>query len=271
MPELPEVEVCRLGITPHILKQTVTKVIVRHWQLRWPVSADINDICGHQITQVERRAKYLLLKTKVGTLVLHLGMSGTIRVIDKTLLAQKHDHFDLVLDNNKALRLNDPRRFGAVLWLTGNVQEHPLFASMGPEPLQSDFTESHLYLSSRQRKTPIKNFIMDNKVVVGVGNIYANESLFLAGIKPTVAAGSISKARYVTLTHIIKQVLAKAITQGGTTLKDFTQADGKPGYFAQSLQVYGRAKQPCVQCKTLLKEIKQAGRATVYCPQCQKR
>ncbi|QDP02555.1 bifunctional DNA-formamidopyrimidine glycosylase/DNA-(apurinic or apyrimidinic site) lyase [Thalassotalea sp. PS06] len=271
MPELPEVEVCRQGIKPHVLNQNVSKVIVRNRQMRWPVSDDIEDIEGEKIVAVERRAKYLLLKTAKGTLLLHLGMSGTIRVIDATLPLKKHDHFDLVLDSGKALRLNDPRRFGAILWLTETVAEHPLLSELGPEPLTDDFPQGHLFEKSRNKSVPVKTFIMNNHVVVGVGNIYANESLFQAGIRPTTPAGKISRKRYDALTLIIKDVLAKAIKQGGTTLKDFTQSDGKPGYFAQELQVYGRGGEDCVVCGSTLKEIKQGGRATVYCPKCQAR
>ncbi|TLU64680.1 bifunctional DNA-formamidopyrimidine glycosylase/DNA-(apurinic or apyrimidinic site) lyase [Thalassotalea litorea] len=271
MPELPEVEVCRQGIEPHVLNQTVDKVIVRNQQMRWPVSEDIDEVQGEEILAVERRAKYLLLKTVKGTLLLHLGMSGTIRVIDKAFPLKKHDHFDLVITTGKALRLNDPRRFGAILWLKGDVSAHPLLSALGPEPLTDNFPQGYLYEKSRNKSVPIKTFLMNNHIVVGVGNIYANESLFQAGIRPTTPAGKISRKRYDALTLIVKDVLAKAIKQGGTTLKDFTQSDGKPGYFAQELQVYGRGGEDCVVCGSTLKEIKQGGRATVYCSKCQAR
>ncbi|MDG1733699.1 MAG: bifunctional DNA-formamidopyrimidine glycosylase/DNA-(apurinic or apyrimidinic site) lyase [Thalassotalea sp.] len=270
MPELPEVEVCRLGITPHVLNKTVANVIVRNSRMRWPITPTIDEICGEKIIAIERRAKYLLLKTSKGTLVLHLGMSGTIRVIDKNCEVAKHDHFDLVLTSGVALRLNDPRRFGAVLWVTDDISEHPLLLKLGPEPLLEDFKDGYLFTKSRKKTVPIKTFLMNNHIVVGVGNIYANEALFQAGILPTALAGKVSKKRYDALTAIIKDVLAKAITQGGTTLKDFTQADGRPGYFAQSLQVYGRGGEKCMQCDTVLEEIKQAGRASFFCPNCQK-
>lgn len=270
MPELPEVEVCRLGISPHVLNQTVADIIVRNAKMRWPITPTIKEMCGEKIIEVTRRAKYLLLKTGRGTLVLHLGMSGTIRVIPKDTQVAKHDHFDLVLTSGISLRLNDPRRFGAVLWLTEDVHEHPLLAKLGPEPLLDGFDKGYLFKKSRKKTVPIKTFIMNNHVVVGVGNIYANEALFQAGILPTAPAGKISQKRYDNLTLIIKQVLAKAINQGGTTLKDFTQADGRPGYFAQSLQVYGRGGEKCVICETLLEEIRQSGRASVFCPKCQK-
>ena len=270
MPELPEVEVCRQGIYPHVHNQVVSNVIVRNRKMRWPISDNINELIGLTIESVERRAKYLLLKTNQGCLVLHLGMSGTIRVIPKNTPIAKHDHFDLVLQSGQALRLNDPRRFGAVLWVTDNIDEHPLLSKLGPEPLLDDFQHGYLFEKSRKKTVPIKTFIMNNNIVVGVGNIYANESLFQAGIAPTVAAGKVSKKRYDALTDIIKDVLAKAIKQGGTTLKDFTQADGRPGYFAQSLQVYGRGGEKCVTCDSILKEIKQGGRATVFCSNCQR-
>lgn len=270
MPELPEVEVCRLGISPHIINNTVSKVIVRNARLRWPIPEEVQGIVGQMVHGVDRRAKYLLVRFSTGTLLLHLGMSGTIRVIDKDTPVAKHDHFDLIFVNGTALRLNDPRRFGAVLWLANHEDAQGLLSKLGPEPLSDDFTHGHLFTKSRNRKVPIKTFLMNNHVVVGVGNIYANETLFQAGIRPTAKAGSISKRRFDKLTDIIKQVLSAAIEQGGTTLKDFTQADGRPGYFAQSLNVYGRAGEDCLSCKTTLLEIKQSGRSSVYCPDCQK-
>lgn len=270
MPELPEVEVCRLGISPHISHQTVSKVVVRNKQLRWPVPDEVSSVSGKKVCSVTRRSKYLLIEFEHGTLVLHLGMSGTLRIIDAATPAQKHDHFDLVFSNNKMLRLNDPRRFGAVLWFADHIDEQGILAKLGPEPLSSDFADGYLFNKAKNRKVPIKTFLMNNQVVVGVGNIYANEALFQAGILPTAAAGSISETRYNELTKIIKKVLAAAIEQGGTTLKDFTQTDGKPGYFAQSLNVYGRAGQPCLKCETTLEEIRQSNRSSVYCPQCQK-
>lgn len=269
MPELPEVEVCRRGIEPHILNQTVSDVIVRNANMRWPITPTIAEICGEKVISVNRRAKYLLLGTSKGILMLHLGMSGTIRVIDKDTLVTKHDHFDLILENGLALRLNDPRRFGSVLWITEDINQHQLIKKLGPEPLLADFTGDYLYDKSRKKTVAIKTFLMNNHVVVGVGNIYANEALFQAKIIPTVAAGKVSRKRFESLTEIIKKVLSEAINQGGTTLKDFTQVDGKPGYFAQQLQVYGRSGKPCFICKEKLKEIKQAGRATVFCPNCQ--
>ncbi len=269
MPELPEVEVCRLGITPHVTNECVSDVIVRHWQLRWPIPEEVKSLVGQTLRSVERRAKYLLLRFDIGTLVLHLGMSGTIRVIDKTTPVAKHDHFDLVFANKIALRLNDPRRFGAVLWLADHIDQQGILSKLGPEPLSDEFCAGYLFAKAQKRKVPIKTFLMNNQIVVGVGNIYANEALFQAGILPNAIVNSISEARFDQLTLIIKQVLARAIEQGGTTLKDFTQADGRPGYFAQSLQVYGRAGEKCVNCDRLLEEIRQSNRSSVFCPSCQ--
>jgi len=269
MPELPEVEVCRLGITPHIIDQTVTRVVVRNAQLRWPIPQEVQLLVGHKVLSVSRRAKYLLLRFDIGTLLLHLGMSGTIRVISQDTPVAKHDHFDLVFNHGQTLRLNDPRRFGAVLWLDNHQDAQGLLTKLGPEPLSDNFSYGYLFNKAKNRKVPIKTFLMNNHIVVGVGNIYANEALFQAGILPTVKVGEISLSRLDKLTDIIKIILKAAIKQGGTTLKDFTQADGRPGYFAQSLQVYGRAGKKCHQCKETLLEVRQANRSSVYCPQCQ--
>ncbi|WP_286264144.1 bifunctional DNA-formamidopyrimidine glycosylase/DNA-(apurinic or apyrimidinic site) lyase [Thalassotalea atypica] len=269
MPELPEVEVCRLGITPHVINKKVLDVIVRHWQLRWPIPEQVLSLKGLELLGVERRSKYLILKFATGSLLIHLGMSGTIRVIEHTTPVIKHDHFDLMFEHGKALRLNDPRRFGAVLWLENHQDTDNILAKLGPEPLSSDFGPGYLFSKAKNRKVPVKTFIMNNDIVVGVGNIYANEALFKAGILPTAPVGKLSQKRFNILTEEIKRVLKKAIEQGGTTLKDFTQADGKPGYFAQSLDVYGRAGQPCVNCNEPLKEVRQSNRSSVYCANCQ--
>ncbi|WP_448547069.1 bifunctional DNA-formamidopyrimidine glycosylase/DNA-(apurinic or apyrimidinic site) lyase [Thalassotalea fusca] len=269
MPELPEVEVCRLGISPHVLSQRVERVIVRQRQLRWPVPEELEDIVGLSVLSVDRRSKYLMLRFDTGTVLLHLGMSGTIRVIDSNTAVAKHDHVDIVFAHGKALRLNDPRRFGAVLWLADHQDNDGILAKLGPEPLSEEFDGDYLVNKAQKRSVPIKTFLMNNQVVVGVGNIYANEALFRAGILPTTKASQIAPVRMFALVDIIKEVLAQAIEQGGTTLKDFTQADGRPGYFAQKLNVYGRAGQPCVTCGTTLKEIRQSNRSSVYCEQCQ--
>ncbi len=270
MPELPEVEVCRLGISPHIIDCEVTSVVVRNARLRWPIPEEVHQLTKQKVLAVDRRAKYLLIRFATGTLLLHLGMSGTIRVIEQSIPVAKHDHFDLAFDNGKVLRLNDSRRFGAVLWLANDEDELNLLTKLGPEPLGDDFSHGYLFNKAKNRKVPIKTFLMNNHIVVGVGNIYANEALFQAEILPTTKAGDIDEQRFNRLTDIIKQVLSAAIEQGGTTLKDFTQADGRPGYFEQSLMVYGRAGLPCVKCQTTLNEIRQSNRSSVFCPNCQK-
>lgn len=269
MPELPEVEVSRMGIEPHVLNLKVVAVVIRNKQLRWPIPDEVNQLIGLPITAVTRRAKYLLLESEKGTAILHLGMSGKLRIIEKTVPVEKHDHVDIEFENGLVLRLNDPRRFGAFLWQEAG-QQHSLLMKLGPEPLTDDFDDERLFEKSRNKTGPVKNFIMDNHVVVGVGNIYANESLFKAGIDPRRPAGKISKKRYQLLTIKIKETLALAIEQGGTTLKDFTQSDGNPGYFAQELMVYGRGGKACINCEATLLEVKIGQRATVFCKGCQR-
>ncbi len=271
MPELPEVETTRRGIEPHIKDKQVEDVIVRHHQLRWPVPRGLKaKLVGHKVQSVSRRAKYLLIEFDHGTLILHLGMSGSLRIIDRALPAEKHDHLDILFGHGKALRLTDPRRFGCVLWSEDNPQQHELIAQLGPEPLSTDFNGEYLYRQSRGRKSTIKQFIMDGKIVVGVGNIYASESLFLAGINPKRIAGKVSRERYDKLTEAIKQVLSAAIKQGGTTLRDFVGGDGKPGYFAQQLNVYDRKDKPCPVCGTPIRQFVLGQRSTYYCPKCQR-
>jgi formamidopyrimidine-DNA glycosylase len=269
MPELPEVEVSKMGITPHIKNQKVIKVNIHNASMRWPVPDDVYQLQNVNVTRIERRAKYLLLHCEHGSVILHLGMSGNLRVVSANEPLKKHDHIEFIFENNKALRLNDPRRFGCCLWQAPNTT-HKLLSKLGPEPLTDAFFAKQVYAQSRNKKTPVKQFIMDNAVVVGVGNIYANESLFKAGIHPKREAGKVSLKRYEALVPIIKDTLSEAITQGGTTLKDFAQSDGKPGYFAQKLLVYGRKGQPCVTCKSELQEIRLGQRSTVFCKQCQK-
>lgn len=269
MPELPEVEVSRMGIAPHVTNQTVTQIIVRNSKLRWPVPVEISQIEGQVIRRVTRRAKYLMLETDAGYAIVHLGMSGSLRVLPAGIPPEKHDHVDLCLSSGEVLRYNDPRRFGAWLW-QADEGEHPVLAKLGPEPLSEAFTAEYLQEKAKGKRTAVKQFIMDNHVVVGVGNIYANESLFAAGIHPKREAGKISAQRLALLVDEIKSVLAFAIKQGGTTLKDFKNADGKPGYFAQELQVYGKGGEPCPRCDKPLSEVKIGQRATVYCSDCQK-
>ena len=271
MPELPEVETTLRGIEPHIHRQTISAVVTRHTQLRWPIPPNLNTlISGKTVHSCQRRAKYLLLSIGDGFLLIHLGMSGSLRIVPTGTPVKKHDHVDIVFDNQKILRYHDPRRFGAVLWLEAPFEQHKLFSQLGPEPLTDDFDSRRLFTLSRHKKTPVKTFIMDNKTVVGVGNIYANEALFMAGIHPQREAGKISQQRYLKLTKAIKQVLSKAINEGGTTLKDFVGGDGKPGYFQQQLDVYGRSTEPCVKCDRPLKEIKISARSTVFCSNCQR-
>lgn len=269
MPELPEVEVSRMGIAPHVTNQTVTRIIVRNAKLRWPVPEEISQIEGQVIRRVTRRAKYLMLETDAGYAIVHLGMSGSLRVLPAGIPPEKHDHVDLCLSSGEVLRYNDPRRFGAWLWQS-DEGEHPVLAKLGPEPLSEAFTADYLQEKAKGKRTAVKQFIMDNHVVVGVGNIYANESLFAAGIHPKREAGKISAQRLALLVDEIKSVLAFAIEQGGTTLKDFKNADGKPGYFAQELQVYGKGGEPCPRCDKPLSEVKIGQRASVYCSDCQK-
>lgn len=270
MPELPEVETTRRGVEPHCVGRRVRELRVRESRLRWPVPADLaRRLEGETISAVARRAKYLLFRLPTGTLMVHLGMSGSLRLASADEPPGFHDHIDLVLQGGQCLRYNDPRRFGSWLWLPP-AERHPLLDALGPEPLGEAFDGEWLYRRSRGRKLPVKQFIMDGKVVVGVGNIYANEALFLAGIRPDRAAGRIGRARYTALADIIKQVLTSAITQGGTTLRDFVGGDGKPGYFAQQLFVYGRGHKPCKRCGKKLQEVRLGQRNTVYCVACQR-
>ncbi len=270
MPELPEVETTRRGIQPYVLQKKLERVIIRQPMLRWPIADELPlKITGQKITQLTRRGKYILFGFRNGTLLLHLGMSGSLRLVAKNTQPGKHDHVDFVL-SSKILRFTDPRRFGSILWTEQDPMQHKLLNHLGPEPLEETFSTEYLYKKSRHRKTPIKNFIMDSKIVVGIGNIYANEALFLTGIRPTLLAGKVSKTKYQLLIKNIRLVLSQAIQQGGTTLQDFVGGDGNPGYFKQQLKVYGRAGEPCVNCKKPLKEIRLGQRSTVYCSHCQR-
>ena len=270
MPELPEVETSRRGIAPHLIRQTISGVTIRQPMLRWPIPDNLAKLLsGQKINVVNRRAKYLFVTTDAGTLILHLGMSGSLRVLDESCPAGKHDHFDLRLANGKLLRLRDPRRFGAILWGGTEPEKHPLIARLGPEPLSDTFSGGHLYRVGYKRRAAIKNLIMDAHIVVGVGNIYASESLFLAGIHPSRPCNRISETRYHRLAEQIKRVLQRAIEQGGTTLRDFQQSDGKPGYFAQQLNIYGRSGEPCPTCGTPISQRKIGQRSSFFCTHCQ--
>ncbi|HCA8727506.1 TPA: bifunctional DNA-formamidopyrimidine glycosylase/DNA-(apurinic or apyrimidinic site) lyase [Klebsiella pneumoniae] len=269
MPELPEVETSRRGIEPHLVGATILHAVVRNGRLRWPVSEEIYRLSDVPVLSVRRRAKYLLLELPDGWIIVHLGTSGSLRILSEELPAEKHDHVDLVMSNGKVLRYTDPRRFGAWLW-TRTLEGHPVLAHLGPEPLSDAFNADYLQQKCAKKKTAIKPWLMDNKLVVGVGNIYASESLFSAGIHPDRLASSLSREECEQLVKVIKLVLLRSIEQGGTTLKDFLQSDGKPGYFAQELQVYGRKGEPCRICGTPVVGTKHAQRATFYCRQCQK-
>lgn len=270
MPELPEVETTLRGISPFIEKQTITSVIVRQHKLRWPIPSNLSHILmGKKVVSVERRAKYLLLKMNEGTLIIHLGMSGHLRILMENIPANKHDHVDLEFQNKKILRFTDPRRFGAILWVNANPYNHPLLKSLGIEPLTKQFTGHYLWQLAQNRKVVIKIFLMDNKIVTGIGNIYATEALFDAKIHPMTIANSLSVERLSCLVKSCKKLLKQAIKRGGTTLKDFINSDGKPGYFSNQLKVYGRAGLPCVNCHAPLELMQIGQRSTVFCKKCQ--
>jgi formamidopyrimidine-DNA glycosylase len=271
MPELPEVETTRRGIEPATLGRRILYARVRDTRLRWPVPAKLNELlCGQQVRAVGRRAKYLLLGLDHGTLIVHLGMSGSLRVLPQDQPALKHDHVDLVLDSGVCLRFNDPRRFGSMIYTTDEALAHPLLRRLAPEPLDPGFDGDYLVRVARGRKVAIKQFLMNGLVVVGVGNIYANESLFRAGIHPRRSAGRIAAARLGRLAQAIREVLSDAIEVGGTTLRDYVNAAGTPGYFRQKLYVYERAGEPCRLCRTPIRQLTQGQRSTYYCPRCQR-
>lgn len=270
MPELPEVEITRRGIAAHLTGQRITGVTVRNAALRWPITSEISSsLPEQQIHSVTRRAKYLLLRCDTGTLIIHLGMSGSLRVLPVNVPPQAHDHFELLLGNGNILRLRDPRRFGAVLWWTEDISQHPLLKRLGPEPLSEDFTADRLHNDIRNRSIRIKQVVMNQHIVVGVGNIYANEALFHAGLSPLRPASQLDCQQCMRLVNAIKKTLTSAITAGGSTLRDFTDSAGRPGYFQQHYQVYARADQPCLRCGTGIQKIILSQRATFFCPQCQ--
>lgn len=271
MPELPEVETTRRGIAPILTGHRIIAVVVREPRLRQLVAPDLEDeLRGRAIDGVRRRGKYLLLASGSGAILIHLGMSGSLRLVATDTPPGRHDHLDIVFDHDLALRLTDPRRFGLVVWVPDCPGSYPLLAGLGPEPLDPSWNGAALARAARGRRTAIKALIMDARIVVGVGNIYANEALFMAGIHPARPAGRISRRRLDALAEAIKQVLERAIEAGGTSLRDFVAEDGRPGYFAQSLQVYGREGQPCPRCGGAIRRIRQFGRSTFYCPRCQR-
>lgn len=271
MPELPEVETARRGISPHILGQTVSRLVIRQYQLRWPIPGDLPEkLPSQRILRVGRRGKYLLIGTNLGTAIVHLGMSGSLRVTSAGLPPKKHDHYDIEFENDVCLRFHDPRRFGCLLWTESDPLRHPLLADLGTEPLDTGFSGAYLHQAASRRKAPVKAFIMDSRMVVGIGNIYANEALFRSAINPRRAAGKISQERYARLVNDIRAVLTEAIAQGGSTLRDFVNETGKPGYFQQTLNVYGRGGLPCSRCGKPIRSIRLSQRSTFYCPNCQR-
>ncbi len=268
MPELPEVETTMQGIAPHVCNQKITRFIVRNHQLRWPVASETARLRGRVIKAVSRRGKYILMQLDLGNLIWHLGMSGSMKIQPVGSQSETHEHIEVQLASGQALKYRDPRRFGALLYTESDPLQHRLLINLGPEPLSDGFDVEHLYLACRKRSASIKSVIMDSHRVVGVGNIYASEALFLAGIDPARAAGGISKKRLARLVETIKHTLQSAILQGGTSLRDFTQVDGKPGYFSQKLNVYGN-KLDCPVCATAIKKIVLGQRSSYFCPRCQ--
>ncbi|HEX6267041.1 MAG TPA: bifunctional DNA-formamidopyrimidine glycosylase/DNA-(apurinic or apyrimidinic site) lyase [Burkholderiales bacterium] len=269
MPELPEVEVTRRGIAPQLAGRVISGVAVREPRLRWPVPKEVHALAGRRVTAVRRRGKYLLLDCGDGHLIVHLGMSGSLRVLPPGTPAQKHDHFDLVL-GDRILRLRDPRRFGAVLWTSADIERHPLLAHLGVEPLSRALHAARLHRLTRAHRAPIKQFLMDGRRIVGVGNIYANESLFRAGIAPRTPANRVSLEKCGKLSRAIKDTLRAAIRAGGSSLRDFVGADGNAGYFQQRYWVYDRAGQKCRRCGTVIRKITQGQRSTYFCATCQR-
>jgi formamidopyrimidine-DNA glycosylase len=271
MPELPEVETTRRGIEPSVAGRTIERLVLRESRLRWPVPRELPAlIAGQRVDTLARRAKYLLFTLPSGTMIVHLGMSGSLRVVPAVTAPRLHDHFDIVLDSGAALRFNDPRRFGSLLWTTDDPFQHPLLRSLGPEPLSADFNGAVLARAAKGRRVAIKQLLMNSQIVVGVGNIYASEALFRAGIRPRRAAGRLKDAEFAALAKSVKQVLREAIRSGGTTLRDYVNADGMPGYFRQKLFVYERTAEPCRICKTPIRHLVQGQRSTYFCATCQK-
>jgi formamidopyrimidine-DNA glycosylase len=277
MPELPEVEVTRRGVAPHVEGRTVYSVVLRREGLRWPFPPELPQLLeGQLVVRTGRRGKYLLLHFEHGTLIIHLGMSGHLRVLDPGIEPEKHDHFDLEVEGpngRQVMRMKDPRRFGAVLWhddADGLLEHHVLLRDLGVEPLEPGFSGKLLYDQTRQRSTSVKQVLMAGDIVVGVGNIYASESLFRAGINPKTPAKRVSLARYEKLAQAVREILAEAIVQGGSTLRDFISVNGQSGYFQQSYFVYDRAGEPCRVCAAPVRQIKQGQRSTFYCVNCQK-
>ncbi|KTD75689.1 bifunctional DNA-formamidopyrimidine glycosylase/DNA-(apurinic or apyrimidinic site) lyase [Legionella waltersii] len=270
MPELPEVETTKQGIAPYLIDQRICEVVVRNPRLRIPIPGDFKKMCeGKLITKLSRRAKYILIYLNEGYVLIHLGMSGHLRIVQTNALANKHDHVDFKLNDGTVLRYCDPRRFGMIVYVESDPFNHPLLTHLGPEPLSQDFNSDYLMQKIQKKSKPIKAFIMDSQIVVGVGNIYASESLFLAKIHPATPAKNLNQEMADLLVSQIKTVLEQAIQRGGTTLRDFYGSDGKPGYFYLSLNVYGRKNKSCYQCNTPIDSITIGGRQSAFCPSCQ--
>jgi len=271
MPELPEVETTRRGVVPRVVGRRIAAVTVYDRRLRWPVPESLaQTLNGRTIDRVDRRSKYLLFRIGKGTLIVHLGMTGSLRVHTQAPPRRPHDHLDVALDDGTVLRYHDPRRFGAVLWAEGDARDHKLLRTLGPEPLDDAFTAEHLFRATRGRRAAIKLALMDNALVVGVGNIYANEALFRAGIRPATAAGRLTRARLARLVDAVRVVLTEAIAKGGSTLRDYVDSSGEPGYFQLDYHVYGRAGDACRVCRTPIKLLRLGQRASFYCPRCQR-
>jgi len=270
MPELPEVETTRRGIEPHLVGHRIERVTVHQPSLRWPVPDTVQQLVGGPVVSVRRRAKYLLIEVSAGAAIVHLGMSGSLRLVHPDEPRRAHDHIELAIDHGGVLRYHDPRRFGCLLWQARSEPEHRLLASLGPEPLGDRFDTAHLFATTRGKKVAIKVHLMNAKVVVGVGNIYASEALFMAGIRPGKAAGRLTRKEAATLVDAVREVLARSIAQGGTTLRDFVGSDGTPGYFAQQLFVYGRAGKPCRRCESEIRGTVLGQRSTFWCASCQR-
>lgn len=271
MPELPEVETTRRGIEPLVCNKTIAGLTVRNGSLRWPVPDFLPDILpGQRILAIERRSKYLLFRLDRGTLIIHLGMTGHLRLLSAGSERRLHDHVEIHFSDGTTLCYNDSRRFGAILWTGGEPLEHDRLRGLGPEPLAGEFTPAYLFKRSRQRSVAVKAFLMDAKVVVGVGNIYANEALFRAGIAPQRPAGKVGRRGYEKLVVAVREILSAAIAAGGTTIRDFADTEGRPGYFSQELRVYGRGGMPCMNCHEPVRLVRLGQRATYFCPVCQK-
>jgi len=269
MPELPEVETTRRGIEPHLVNHVIERVTVHQGSLRWPVPDTVQQLVGARVVRVRRRAKYLLIDVPAGSAIVHLGMSGSLRLVHPDEPRRPHDHIEIAIDHGGVLRYHDPRRFGCLLWQPRGDAEHRLLASLGPEPLGESFTAEHLFASTRGKRVALKVHLMNAKVVVGVGNIYASEALFMAGMRPGRAAGRLSRKEASALVEAVREVLARSIARGGTTLRDFVGSDGTPGYFAQQLFVYGRADEPCRRCAAPIRNTVLGQRSTFWCPVCQ--